>query len=75
MLFTISRRENTLWDHLKDIRTEYGFVNFTMRFIPRRFATSYIPIRIREHINFLREYNFSLEKVVSLQALRPLNIS
>jgi TnpA family transposase len=23
------QRENTLWDHVKDIRTESGFVNFT----------------------------------------------
>lgn len=25
------QRENTLWDHLKEIRNEYGFITFTLK--------------------------------------------
>ncbi len=51
-----ARRENTLWDHLKEIREEYGFTNFTTKDYRRLLKFLYkLALENGNTVNLIRE--------------------
>ncbi len=71
------QRENTLWDHLKEIRNEYGFVTFTLKEYRMTFKHLYqLALEngdaihlLHESIDFLRSNRVILPAITTLERM------
>jgi TnpA family transposase len=70
-------RENTLWDHLKEIRSEYGFVTFTLKEYRMAFKNLYqLALEngdaihlLHECIDFLRKNKIILPAITTIERM------
>ncbi|MFA1643630.1 Tn3 family transposase [Chryseomicrobium imtechense] len=71
------QRENTLWDHLKEIRNEYGFITFTLKEYRMTFKHLYqLALEngdaihlLHESIDFLRKNRVILPAITTLERM------
>ncbi|MBM7707676.1 TnpA family transposase [Chryseomicrobium aureum] len=71
------QRENTLWDHLKEIRSEYGFITFTLKEYRMTFKHLYqLALEngdaihlLHESIDFLRNNRVILPAITTLERM------
>lgn len=71
------QRENTLWDHLKEIRNEYGFITFTLKEYRMTFKYLYqLALEngdaihlLHESIDFLRKNRVILPAITTLERM------
>ncbi len=71
------QRENTLWDHLKEIRNEYGFITFTLKEYRMIFKHIYqLALEngdaihlLHESIDFLRKNKVILPAITTLERM------
>lgn len=71
------QRENTLWDHLKEIRNEYGFITFTLKEYRMTFKHLYqLALEngdaihlLHESIDFLRKNKVILPAITTLERM------
>lgn len=77
MIYIPKEKENTLWDHLKEIRNEYGFGNFTLKEYRITFKHLYqLALEngdtihlLNECVKFLRENKFILPAITTLERM------
>ncbi|MFP7442584.1 MULTISPECIES: Tn3 family transposase [Bacillus] len=71
------QRENTLWDHMKEIRNEYGFITFTLKEYRMTFKHLYqLALEngdaihlLHESIDFLRKNRVILPAITTLERM------